>query len=52
MPLLTPIQGELLVALVTIGYGIGIEKWYVGRSSILANIFTWLVLIFTVDIDG
>lgn len=51
MPILTPIQGELLVACVTIGYGIAIEKWFVSRASILANVFTWLVLIFTVDLS-
>lgn len=51
MPYLTPIQGELLVAIVTIAIGIIVETRYVGRSSILANVLTWVVLIFTIDIE-
>lgn len=51
MPYLTPIQGELLVAVVTIVIGIVVEKQYVGKSSIFANVLTWAVLIFTIDIE-
>lgn len=52
MPYLTPIQGEVLVALVTILIGLLIEKWYVSRSSIIANTLTWLVILATIDLSG
>ena len=50
MTLLTPLQGELLIALFTILFGIVIEKWYVSRSSIAINVATWFVILFTLDI--
>lgn len=52
MPYLTPIQGEVVVALVTILIGLLIEKWYVSRSSIIANGLTWIVIIATIDLSG
>ncbi len=51
MPLLTPLQGELGSSIVTILYGIFWERWYVGRSSIAFNVYTWSVLLFTVDLE-
>ena len=52
MPTLTPIQGEVLIAFVTICIGLFIEKWYVSRSSIIANTLTWLVILATIDLSG
>lgn len=51
MPYFTPLEGEVVIAFVTIGIGIFIEKWYVSRSSIVANVLTWLVILFTIDIN-
>ncbi len=51
MPILTPEQGELLIAVFTIGFGIVVEKWYVSRSSIYANVSTWFVMLFTISIN-
>ena len=48
--MLTPIEGQLLIAGISIGVGLYIEKWCVSRTSILINVFTWLVLLFTIDI--
>ena len=51
MPYLTPVEGEVITALVTIGIGILVERWFVSRSSIIANVFAWIVILFTIDID-
>lgn len=52
MPLLTPLEGQLIIAVVTIGYGIFVEKWYVSRSSIVVNAMTWFIILFTIDVEN
>ena len=49
MTILTPSQGEIIIAIVTICFGLFIEKWYVSRSSIMMNVVTWFILLFTID---
>ena len=45
MPLLTPTLASIGVSLVVIGYGILVEKHYVGKWSVLPNLFTILFVV-------
>jgi len=51
MPFLSLIQGEIAAALVTIGIGIVMEKWYVSWWSVGINAITFVVALMTLDLD-
>ncbi len=50
MPILNPLYGEIIIALITIGFGIFVEKWYVSWSSLFMNGITLAVISFTLDL--
>jgi len=52
MPVFTPIQGEFLVALFTIGWGITVESWYVSRHTIWFNVVPLLVMMTTLELSS
>jgi hypothetical protein len=52
MSFLSPIEGEILASLVTIGIGTVMEKWYVSWWSVGINIVTFIVALMTPDLDA
>ncbi len=52
MPFLSVIQGEILAALVTIGIGIVMEKWYVSWWSVGINMMTFIVALMMPELDA
>lgn len=51
MPAFTPEQGQFLIALFTIMWGIFIETWYVSRWTITFNVVPVLVMMTTLDLS-
>lgn len=52
MPVLSPVGAEILIASVTIVWGILIETWFVSRLTIFFNIVPMIALLATFDSDS
>lgn len=52
MPVLSPIGAEVLIAIVTIAWGVSIETWYVSRWTIFFNIVPMIALLASFDSDS
>jgi len=51
LPVLGLLEGEIAVALLTIGIGIVMEKWYVSWWSVGINVISFFVALMTLDLD-
>lgn len=50
--LFTPVQGEMLIALFAIGWGIVVESWFVSRHTIWFNIVPLIVMMTTLELNS
>jgi hypothetical protein len=51
LPVLNLLEGEIAVALLTIGIGIVMEKWYVSWWSVGINVLSFFVALMTLDLE-
>jgi hypothetical protein len=51
LPALGALEGEIAIALVTIGIGIVMEKWYVSWWSVGINVISFLVALTTLPLE-